>query len=275
MLRFPAQVKQIAPRWRVGVATTIDDKDVDVVQGNAPDGIDRDAVLRSEDRAADAVDALHGFARRQDSRCRPTTRITATSAGVKMPFKFTHDVAGWTRHVRVDAGARQRRRSTPRSSRSRLHRRRLNRRRDRTKLARNVRRIDRVYRRHRHEGAGGCRRSWRRRDVGRAAASAGLRQTAYIKASNPHMGDHFGNGGTLLGDSVALSGDGYTHGGRRAEREQRRQGHQRQPERHVGLQRGRGLRLHAPRRDEPVDAAGVREGVESAARCRVRSRRRR
>src|SRR3989442_7584030 len=42
------------------------------------------------------------------------------------------------------------------------------------------------------------------------ASSAGLRQTAYIKASSPHMGDHFGNGGTLLGDSVALSGDGLT-----------------------------------------------------------------
>jgi hypothetical protein len=37
-----------------------------------------------------------------------------------------------------------------------------------------------------------------------------LRQTAYIKAANPHAGDHFGNGGTLLGDSVALSGDGNT-----------------------------------------------------------------
>ena len=37
-----------------------------------------------------------------------------------------------------------------------------------------------------------------------------LRQTAYIKASTPHAGDHFGNGGTLLGDSVALSGDGNT-----------------------------------------------------------------
>lgn len=42
---------------------------------------------------------------------------------------------------------------------------------------------------------------------GRASA---WRQTAYIKASTPHMGDHFGNGGTLLGDSVALSGDGLT-----------------------------------------------------------------
>lgn len=42
------------------------------------------------------------------------------------------------------------------------------------------------------------------------ANATGLRQTAYIKASNPHMGDHFGNGGTLLGDSVALSGNGLT-----------------------------------------------------------------
>ncbi len=42
------------------------------------------------------------------------------------------------------------------------------------------------------------------------ANATGLRQTAYIKASNPHMGDHFGNGGTLLGDSVAVSGNGLT-----------------------------------------------------------------
>lgn len=43
-----------------------------------------------------------------------------------------------------------------------------------------------------------------------AQTAAPLQQTAYIKASNPHEGDHFGNGGTLLGDSVALSGDGLT-----------------------------------------------------------------
>jgi hypothetical protein len=42
------------------------------------------------------------------------------------------------------------------------------------------------------------------------ARPAAVRQTAYIKASNTHAGDHFGNGGTLLGDSVALSGDGNT-----------------------------------------------------------------
>jgi hypothetical protein len=42
------------------------------------------------------------------------------------------------------------------------------------------------------------------------ARSTAVRQTAYLKASNPHAGDHFGNGGTLLGDSVAMSGDGNT-----------------------------------------------------------------
>ena len=46
--------------------------------------------------------------------------------------------------------------------------------------------------------------------LGAQSAPAPLTQTAYIKASNTHAGDHFGNGGTLLGDSVALSGDGNT-----------------------------------------------------------------
>jgi hypothetical protein len=39
---------------------------------------------------------------------------------------------------------------------------------------------------------------------------AQLKQVAYIKASNTEMGDHFGNGGTLEGHGVALSGDGNT-----------------------------------------------------------------
>src|SRR5438093_1655559 len=37
-----------------------------------------------------------------------------------------------------------------------------------------------------------------------------LTQVAYIKASNTKMDDHFGNGGTLEGHGVALSGDGST-----------------------------------------------------------------
>jgi hypothetical protein len=41
-------------------------------------------------------------------------------------------------------------------------------------------------------------------------AAAPLRQTAYLKASNTEANDHFGNGGTLLGDSVTISSDGNT-----------------------------------------------------------------
>src|SRR5688500_3342767 len=43
--------------------------------------------------------------------------------------------------------------------------------------------------------------------------SAWLRQTAYLKASNPGMFDHFGEGGSLdghIGTGVAISGDGNT-----------------------------------------------------------------
>src|SRR5262249_11700207 len=49
--------------------------------------------------------------------------------------------------------------------------------------------------------------------AGSASASnpaATLKQIAYLKASNTHTGDHFGNGGALEGHSVALSGDGST-----------------------------------------------------------------
>jgi hypothetical protein len=42
------------------------------------------------------------------------------------------------------------------------------------------------------------------------AQSSEVRQVAYLKASNAEAGDQFGNGGTLLGDSVAISGDGNT-----------------------------------------------------------------
>jgi hypothetical protein len=37
-----------------------------------------------------------------------------------------------------------------------------------------------------------------------------LKEIAYLKASNTGMGDHFGNGGTLEGQGVALSADGDT-----------------------------------------------------------------
>ena len=46
--------------------------------------------------------------------------------------------------------------------------------------------------------------------VSSSSPSTSLRQVAYLKASNTEMGDHFGNGGTLEGHSVAVSGDGNT-----------------------------------------------------------------
>src|SRR5262249_6041278 len=46
--------------------------------------------------------------------------------------------------------------------------------------------------------------------VSASTGFAQLRQTTYIKASNTEMNDHFGNGGTLEGHGVALSGDGST-----------------------------------------------------------------
>ena len=46
--------------------------------------------------------------------------------------------------------------------------------------------------------------------TGASLSGPQLKQVAYIKASNTEMGDHFGNGGTLEGHGVALSGDGTT-----------------------------------------------------------------
>ncbi len=43
-----------------------------------------------------------------------------------------------------------------------------------------------------------------------SASAVGLRQVAYLKASNTQANDHFGNGGTLEGHGVAISGDGNT-----------------------------------------------------------------
>src|SRR5689334_11081992 len=42
------------------------------------------------------------------------------------------------------------------------------------------------------------------------ANTSGLKEIAYLKASNTEANDHFGNGGTLEGHGVALSGDGTT-----------------------------------------------------------------
>src|SRR5438874_1481912 len=43
-----------------------------------------------------------------------------------------------------------------------------------------------------------------------SAAAAEVKQTSVLKASNAKANDRFGNGGTLEGHGVALSGDGST-----------------------------------------------------------------
>ncbi len=88
MLLFPAQIKQIAPRWRVGTSTTIDDKDVDVVQGNTADGIIVSLYFDQK------TSLLTRSVRYTDS---PVGKIPVQVdysdyrdvAGVKMPYKFT------------------------------------------------------------------------------------------------------------------------------------------------------------------------------------------
>ncbi len=88
MLFFPSLVKSIAPRWRVGVPTTIDDQDVDVVQGNTPDGIvvtlyfdQKTGLLARSIRYTDSpVGKLPVQVDYSDYR---------DVNGVKMPFKYT------------------------------------------------------------------------------------------------------------------------------------------------------------------------------------------
>jgi len=88
MLQFPLQIKQIAPRWRVGSPITIDDADVDVVQGNTADGII--VTLYFDQKTG----LLTRSVRYTDS---PVGKIPVQVDysdyrdvnGLKMPFKFT------------------------------------------------------------------------------------------------------------------------------------------------------------------------------------------
>jgi hypothetical protein len=88
MMAFPSQIRQLAPRWRVGVATTIDDKDVDVVQGNTAAGIiislyfdQKTGLLTRSVRYTDSpVGKIPVQADYEDYR---------DVAGVKIPYKFT------------------------------------------------------------------------------------------------------------------------------------------------------------------------------------------
>ena len=78
-------------------------------------------------------------------------------------------------------------------------------------------------------------------------------QQAYIKASNPGQSYRFGH-------FVSLSQDGQHAGRLRVFRGQRRQGHQRRPERQIHPAGRRGLRLHAHRHH--LEPAGLYQGLE-------------
>lgn len=87
MLFFPSQLKSIAPRWRVSAAT-IDDQDVDEVQGNTAAGVvvslffdQKTGLLRRSVRYTDSpvgkIPVQTDYSDYRDVN------------GVKMPFKFT------------------------------------------------------------------------------------------------------------------------------------------------------------------------------------------
>jgi photosynthetic reaction center cytochrome c subunit len=87
-LAFPARIKQILGKWRVGFPVTIDDKEAQVVQGTAPGGSLATLYFDSESGL------LLRFLRYSDSVVgRTPTQIDYSDyrdvAGVKMPFRFT------------------------------------------------------------------------------------------------------------------------------------------------------------------------------------------
>ena len=87
-LTFPARIKQILGKWRVGFPVTIDDKEAQVVQGTAPGGSLATLYFDSESGL------LIRFLRYSDSVVgRTPTQIDYSDyrdvAGVKMPFRFT------------------------------------------------------------------------------------------------------------------------------------------------------------------------------------------
>jgi len=87
-LAFPARIKQILEKWRVGFPVTIDDREAQVIQGTAPGG--SLATLYFDNESGLLVRLL----RYSDSVVgRTPTQIDYSDyrdvAGVKMPFRFT------------------------------------------------------------------------------------------------------------------------------------------------------------------------------------------
>jgi photosynthetic reaction center cytochrome c subunit len=90
-LSFPARIKQLLTKWRVGFSTTINDRDVQVVQGTSAGGALATLYFDSESGL------LVRFLRYSESVVgRTPTQIDYSDyrdvGGIKMPFKWT---VGW------------------------------------------------------------------------------------------------------------------------------------------------------------------------------------
>jgi len=87
-LSFPARIKQMSSKWRVGFSTTINDRDVQVVQGTGAGGLLATLYFDSESGL------LVRLVRYSESVVgRTPTQIDYSDyrevAGIKMPFKWT------------------------------------------------------------------------------------------------------------------------------------------------------------------------------------------
>ena len=86
-LSFPRNIKAGLTRWRVGFSSTIDDKDVDVIQGSGPDGL---LVTMYFDSQSGLLVRLLRYVNSPVGRT--PTQIDYSDyrevAGVKMPFKW-------------------------------------------------------------------------------------------------------------------------------------------------------------------------------------------
>jgi len=86
-LAFARNIKAGLTRWRVGFSSTIDDKDVDVIQGSGPDGL---LVTMYFDSQSGLLTRMLRFANSPVGRT--PTQIDYSDyrdvAGVKIPFKF-------------------------------------------------------------------------------------------------------------------------------------------------------------------------------------------
>ena len=88
VLAFPGQIKQALTKWRTGFPTLVNDKDVDVVQGDTADGA---VVTLYFDQQSGL---LERHMRYTESPVGPlVTQVDYSDyrdvAGVKMPYKFT------------------------------------------------------------------------------------------------------------------------------------------------------------------------------------------